>query len=78
MVEKEYDELFVEIIPSWMDEGYWHIGQESTVNVPREKDYSDNCRIAATVYYDGRNLNTDRVDWTKLYNLDGAEDFDCN
>ena len=78
MVEKEYDELFVETIPSWMDEGYWHIGQESTVNIPREKDYSDNCRIAAVVYYDGRNLNTRKVDWEELYNLDGAEDFDCN
>ena len=78
MTETDYDYLFGELIPSWMDEGYSHIGQESTVNIPREKDYQDNFRIAAVIYYDGRSLNTDKVDWSEFYNLDGAEDFDCN
>ena len=78
LVEYDYDYLFEALIPSWMDDGYWHIGQESTVSVPREKDYNDNYRITAAIYYDGKNLNTRNVDWEELYNLDGAEDFDCN
>ena len=78
MTVEDYDLLFEKIIPNWMDDGYFHIGQEPTSNIPREIDFQDNFRITAAVYYDGENLCRSKVDWKELYNLDGAEDFDCN
>ena len=73
--DEEFDYIFEEMIPSWMNDGYIHIGQESTINIPRERDFQDNFRISQAVYYDGRNLDHSIVDW---WRTETAEDFDCN
>ena len=73
--DDEYDYLFESLIPSWMDEGYVHIGLESTINIARDRDYQDNFRISQAVFYDGSNLKVDEIDW---WRTEFSADFDCN
>ena len=73
LADFEYDFLFEELLPSWMDAGYLHIGMEPIINFPREKDFQDNFRIMQVVFYDGKKLDCDKYDWSRLL---FSEDFD--